>query len=108
MNIPTYVDIPVVDPKTGMFTAQWKVIMQTLFASLVTGASEQGLVAPTQVAADVTIIQNNQIPNPAPPPAPVSIYTCQYGTLLYNSTANSLMVALNNAGVPQFYTVVTI
>jgi hypothetical protein len=109
MMIPNFIDVQVVDPKTGKFTAQWGVIFQQLFTQLQSNASDQGLVVPSQSNGappnnQVQIIQNS-INNRTVPPT----FNCQFGTLLYDSTNNLLLVALNNGlGAPQFFTVVTI
>lgn len=104
MNIPNFVDIQFVD-KNGYLTPEWKIIIQQLLKTLVDNASEEGLVAPTQDNANVALIEGHQVPAST---GIGTVYTCRYGTLLYNSDLNVLMVALNNAGVPKFYTVVTI
>lgn len=105
MNIPNYLEIKVIDEK-GYFTPQWKIVMQQLLTELQNNASNEGLVAPSQDASNITTIQNNQVNNPAPPPS--TLYTCQFGTLLYDSTNNLLKVALSNAGVPDFKTIMTL
>lgn len=102
MNIPNFVDMQVID-KDGFFTPEWKIIMQNLIQTLQQNASDEGLVAPTQNAANIGIIEANQIPSPTG-----NLYTCQFGTLLYDSTANSIRACISNLGVPQFKTVVLI
>ena len=92
----------------GHFTPEWKIIMQQLLTTLLSNAGPEGLVAPTQTDANLTLIQNHQVQSSIAPDVPTFIYTCQFGTLLYDSDNNTLRVALSNAGVPQFYTVVTI
>jgi hypothetical protein len=103
MNIPSYVDVPMVDMQTGMVSAQWKPILQQLLTTLIDNASDQGLVVPSQDATNVALIQNNVVSNPTG-----NQFTCQFGTLLYNTTTNQLLVALSNAGVPTFHVVVVI
>lgn len=112
MNIPNFVDMKVIGDD-GYFTPEWKMIMQQLLTTLVDNASDEGLVAPTQpndvTNPNVTTIQDNKIQSSVSPSPPNFMYTCKFGTLLYNSTANTLMVALDSGGgVPKFYTVVTI
>lgn len=71
---------------------------QTLITSLQQYFGNEGVVVPTQTAANITLIQNNQLAN--------GDYTCQYGTILYNSTANSIMISVDNgSGAPIFKTV---
>lgn len=76
----------------------WTNFLNQLIKELQTNTSNEGLVAPTQSAANITTIQGNQLSN--------GQYTCQYGTIVYNSTAKSMMMAVDNgAGVPIFKTV---
>lgn len=97
MNIPNFpVGAIVKDDKTP--TDSFVTFLQQLISVLQTNAGQEGLVAASQSSANVTTIQNNQLPNGA--------YTCQYGTFLYDSGANSIRVAINNgAGAPIFKTV---
>lgn len=75
----------------------------TLITNLQKLMGNEGLVAPTQTAANITLIQNNTYPNPATG-APVK--TCQFGTILYNSTDNSIMISIDDgSGNPIFKTV---
>lgn len=56
------------------------------------------MVAPTYTSTQITALQNatDLLGN----------YTCQYGTTVYNSTANSMMMAINNgSNAPVFKTV---
>ncbi len=108
MMIPNYVDMRVIG-EDGHFTPEWKIIMQQLLTTLVSNAGPEGLVAPTQTDANLLLIQNNQVQSSTAPNTPTFIYTCQFGTLLYDSDTNTLRVALDSGGgVPLFYTVVTI
>lgn len=71
---------------------------QGLVTNLQTLFGNEGVVVPTLTAAQITTIEGftDQQGN----------YTCQYGTIVYNSTANSIMIAINDgAGAPQFLTV---
>ena len=83
---------------------------QTTFSFMQNNLGSEGLVAPTQTAADITTIQNNQVPNPSDPTNPlVNINTCQYGTFIYDETNRSMRVSINNgAGAPIFKTLVLI
>lgn len=105
MNIPNFVDIPVVNVKTGMLSPEWRYIMQQLIQTLQTNASEQGLVIPTQIAADIALIEGRKVFSPI---TPTGEFVTQFGTLLYDSTNNLITVALNNLGAPQFHTIVTL
>lgn len=76
---------------------------QRLVSSLQDNFGPEGLVAPTQDATNIAIIQNHTIPNPS---GGAPIPTCQFGTILYNVTANSIMIAVDDgAGNPIFKTV---
>lgn len=79
---------------------------QRLISSLQDNFGDEGLVAPTQTAADIVKIQNNKAINPITGQVSSTDFTCQYGTILYNSTANSIMIAINDgSGAPIFKTV---
>ena len=94
MNIPNYIDTKIISAG-GMWSDEWKFIMQQLIQQLQLNASNEGLVAPTQNATNMTTIQNHQNPN--------GDYTTQYGTILYNSTDNTIRIAVNNgSGAPIF------
>lgn len=73
-----------------------------LVTSLQKNFGNEGLVAPSQPAANITIIQNNQIPDPVT--GLPNQFSCQPGTIIYNSTNDTLMVAILVAGVPTFKT----
>ena len=75
---------------------------QTLLTNLQTNFGNEGCVVPSQTAANITIIQNNQVINPV---TGLLEYSCKGGTLIYNTDANSLMVAILVGGVPTFKTV---
>ncbi len=82
----------------GMATIEEMSFRQTLLTSLQQNFGNEGLVAPTQTAANITIIQDYQLENKE--------YSCQYGTIIFNSTANSIMIAVNDGtGKPIFKTV---
>lgn len=103
--VPNVPAVPV-DPMFHMqgdqcvLTSVGKSFFETLINYFYTNHSSEGLVAATQPAANVASIQNNTLPNGS--------YTCQYGTFLYDSTLNNLVVCLNNgSNVPQFYSIMT-
>lgn len=76
MNIPNYIDIPIVDPKTGLVADEWKVIFQQLITQLQLHASDEGIDVHGQTNANMIVIQNalDQQGNPVAPP----------GRLLFN------------------------
>lgn len=87
----------------GFATETEQTWRQTLISSLQNNFGSEGCVVPTQSAANILMIQNNNYLNDA---TGQTVYTCQYGTMLYNSTANSIMIAVNNgSGQPVFKTV---
>lgn len=81
----------------GSPTAEEMNFRQTLITSLQNNFGPEGVVFPTQSAANITIIQNNFTTNPE---TGLPIYTCAYGTGLYNSDANSIMFAVSDGGSP--------
>lgn len=104
MNVPNLPIDPIVD-KEGRLTAVGKNFFEQLIRELILNFSNEGLVAPTQTNSNLTspqyminLIQNNQNGQ--------GQYTCAYGTILYNATANSVMMAINNGSdAPVFKTV---
>jgi hypothetical protein len=105
-NLPTG---PVVD-ENGMPTDQETSFRQALLALLETFLGDEGLVMPSQDAADVTIIQNHTEVTPAGTyGTPITTYTCAYGTMLYevNDDAptpdplkDEVVVAVNDGATP--------
>jgi hypothetical protein len=94
-NIPPY--SPVVDEK-GFRTSVEQVFMDQLLKELTMNAGPEGLVAPTLDASQIIQVQNNTNID--------GEFTCQYGTIIYNSTANSMMMAINDGtNKPVFLTV---
>ena len=98
---------PMVD-KDGNPTSSEITFRQTLVSSLQSNFGNEGLVAPSQQNTTapnnaVTVIQNNQVINPATGELQ---YTCQGGTLIYDSTNNNLLVCiLASDGTPTFHIV---
>ena len=103
ITIPNLPSGPLVD-KDGYPTGDELTFRQSLITLLQRLVGSEGLVMPTQTADNITTIQNNTIPiytNPAS-----TAYTCQYGTCLYDSTDNSIRIAINNGSdAPVFKTV---
>lgn len=84
--------------ENGMPTDNELAFRQQLITTLNQLFGNEGCVVPTQTAANITVIQNNVNPQ--------GQYTCAFGTILYNSDANSIMIAVDNgAGAPLFKTV---
>jgi hypothetical protein len=102
MNVPSFLDSRVIK-EDGTWTDEWKTIMQALFQNMQSNLGNEGLVMPMQSAANIATIQNNTVLVNGN-----TIYTCSYGTMIYNSSANTAQVALNNgSGVPMFKTITT-
>ncbi len=82
----------------GMATDDEMTFRQALVSGLQRLFGNEGVVVPTQSAANIITIQNNTNPQ--------GQFTCAFGTILYNSDANSIMIAVDNgAGAPLFKTV---
>ncbi|MGL6123752.1 MAG: hypothetical protein ACRC1W_12210 [Shewanella sp.] len=84
----------------GSPTDDEMVFRQNLISSLQQNFGNEGLVAPSQSAANIAIIAANQNEN--------SQYTTQAGTMIYNTDTDALMVAILVAGVPTFKTVTVV
>lgn len=100
MNIPNFEDIPFIIKQGDQFhlSNEWRNILQQLFQELQKNASNEGLVAPTQDQTNLIKIQNNLNQN--------GTNSCQFGTILYDSTNNSIRIAIDNgSGAPIFKTV---
>jgi hypothetical protein len=106
-DVPNSIRIPnlptgaIVDSK-GMPTSDELFFRQALLTLLQNALGPEGLVIPSQTSTDITIIQNNTNDTQG---SPTTVYTCQPGTFLYNSTNNTVQVAILVAGVPTFKTV---
>ncbi len=81
----------------GFATETEQTWRQSLISSLQNNFGPEGCVIPTQTAANIITIQDNNYLNDA---TGKIVYTCQYGTMLYNSTANSIMIAISDGGTP--------
>lgn len=74
---------------------------QGLITSLQQNFGDEGLIAPTQDATNIAIIQNNRIPDPVTN-APGQ-YSCGFGRFIYDSTNNRILVSIDGGGaVPAF------
>lgn len=99
-NVPNVPIDPMFEVKDNqvILTSVGKDFFESFIKFFFTNFSNEGLVAPTQTATNLTTIQNNQNSQ--------SQYTCQYGTILYDSTDNSIRISINNgSGAPIFKTV---
>lgn len=71
---------------------------------LIKNIGSEGVIAPSQSASNIMIIQNNKTTNVVLN----NSYTCQFGTLIYDNTNNKLVVSLDNgSGAPIFKNVLT-
>jgi hypothetical protein len=92
-NIPDLPVSPMTDEQ-GNPTAPEYQFRQNLVQSLQSVTSDEGLVPPAQNSANILIIQNGTNPQ--------GEFTCQRGTLIYNTDTDQLMVCIYVAGVPTF------
>jgi len=112
-RIPNLPIGPIVD-SNGQATDEELTFRQALLSLLQDFVGNEGLVMPKQNSADVTLIQNNtaQVQGATPD----FVYTCQYGTLIYDVNDDSptphplkdeVVVAVNNgSNVPVFKQIV--
>lgn len=102
MNIPNIPPFSAVVDERGFRTSVEQVFMDQLLKELTMNAGPEGLVAPTlsegpPVNQILTVQNNTNLEGE---------FTCQYGTIIYNSTANSMMMAVNDGtNKPLFKTV---
>jgi len=72
---------------------------------LIKNLGDEGVVVPSEDATNIGIIQNNKTISPTG----IETNTCEFGTLIYDSTNNKLKVALNDgSGSPTFKEIVTL
>lgn len=84
----------IVDEK-GYPTDDELTFRQVLIQNLQRLIGNEGLVAPKQANADILSIQNKTNAN--------GQYTCAFGTLIYDSTNNKILAAINDGtGKPIF------
>ena len=95
MNIP---DLPVSQmvEKDGYPTAPEYQFRQNLVQSLQSVTSNEGLVPPFADSATIAIIEAGKDTE--------GNFSCQRGTLIYNSDTDQLMVCIYVGGVPTFKT----
>jgi len=70
---------------------------QALTTNLQKYFGSEGCVVPTLSAADITLIQDNSYVDPG---SGLTVYTCGYGRIVYNSDANSIMISVSDGGAP--------
>lgn len=87
--------------KNGQGTDDEMTFRHTLITNLQRLMGNEGLVAPLQDSTNIATIQNNTTKNPA---TGANVPTCAPGTIIYNTTNDTLMVAVLVAGVPTFKT----
>lgn len=93
VRIPNLPIGPLVD-KDGKATPEEMTFRQALLTLLENIAGTEGLVAPSQNAASVTLIQNG-ITN-VPGATPAFTYNCAFGTMLYVPSTTVFPVAPND------------
>lgn len=79
MNIPNFLNIQIVDPKTGYFTDSAREIFQQLFKEAQDNLSEEGFIIPAQNTANIAILNNIKSKN----------------ALIVNSDTNALLFNQN-------------
>ena len=91
----------------GQPTDEEQTFRQALLTLLQSLFGTEGVVMPSQTATNITSIQNNTDTTPGTSPA-TTVYTCQFGTMIYDSTDNSIRIAIDSGGpthAPVFKTV---
>ncbi len=101
-RIPNLPSGPIVD-KDGNPTQAELNFRQMLLQQLQLLMGNEGLVMPSQSSSNITTIVAGSSITPG---TDVTVYSCQFGTLLYNSTDNSIQVVVDDGmGVPTIKTV---
>lgn len=78
---------------------------QTLITSLQDNFGNEGCVVPSQTSANITKIQNHTVIDQA---TGLTVYTCQGGTMIYDSDTDELKVAILSGGIPSFKVVTVV
>ncbi len=87
----------------GYATPSEEFFRQTLVTGLQQYFGNEGVVVPSLTATEILAVQDNQFPDPQ---TGVPVYSCGFGRIVYNSTANSIMISVDGGGlVPLFKTV---
>lgn len=85
--------------KDGNPTDQFLLFMQQLIFTLQKIVGAEGLVSPSQTTSNINTIAANTVPDPANPAS--TVYTVEFGTILYDSTTREMKVIVDDgAGVP--------
>jgi hypothetical protein len=73
MNIPNFVDAPLID-KSGSLTEIWKQILMQIFSELQNKASEEGVIMPQQSSTNITTLSTEK----------------SIGAVIYDSTSDQM------------------
>ncbi len=84
--------------ENGMPTDDELLFRQSLLTLLQNTLGTEGLVAPSQTAANIVVIAGNQVTTQGANPP--TNYTMAPGTILYDTTNNQLVVSILVGGVP--------
>ena len=104
IRIPNIPSGKVVD-ENGFASDDEQTFRRVLITSLQNNFGSEGCVVPSQTTDNITSIQNNTYVEPA---TGNTIYTCQGGTLIYDTDTDQLKVAILAAGVPTFRVVTVV
>ena len=99
MNVPNLPIGEFINEKRELSDVGRKFFEQ-LITELQNNFGQEGLVAPPQSSTDITKIQNHLDGDGNP--------TCPLGNFLYNSTANSIQVTINNGSDTPIFKTVTL
>ena len=99
INIPSLPTGKFFDKETGDILDNYRQFFDQLVKVLQQNAGQEGLIAPTQTASNITIIQNNRLANGS--------YTTPGACFLYDGTNDLVKVSILAAGIPSFKTVMT-
>ncbi len=82
----------------GKLTDVAQKLMDLLLKTLISGVGTEGFAISQLSSADIAVVQNNRDSS--------GNFTCQFGTVVYDTTTNQLKVAKNSAGAPVFTVIV--
>jgi hypothetical protein len=108
LRIPNLPAGKIVDPD-GMPTADELQFRQTLLTLLESILGNEGLVMPSQSTTNIAIIQTH-VQDVQQGSATNTINTCQFGTMIYDTTLGVAKIALEyplGSGTPVFHTITT-
>lgn len=90
--------------ENGTFTDSVQNFFDLLHTILVNNLGDEGVVIPSQSASNIITIQDGTNKSSTG----IVTHTCEFGTMIYDSTNNEPKIALNNgSGNPLFKTIVT-